>query len=194
MCFIRSRAVDHLISLKSAGEIHGCAYVYFDYRQQGTQTSYHVLCSILGQLALQTPGLLSATRQLHKQCKDSKTTLALDSVLHLIMENTIGLRIVIAFDAMDEALSEVRSELLSLFTQIGNASFRILLTSRPDLQSKILGKKVQTIEIEAREGDLRSFIKSKLLSNDNVLDVLDDRDHDLLQQITDVLISHTAGM
>ena len=110
------------------------------------------------------------------------------------MENTIGLRIVIAFDAMDEALSEVRSELLSLFTQIGNASFRILLTSRPDLQSKILGKKVQTIEIEAREGDLRSFIKSKLLSNDNVLDVLDDRDHDLLQQITDVLISHTAGM
>ena len=194
MCFIRSRAVDHLISLQSTGEIHGYAYVYFDYRQQGTQTSYYIFCSILGQLALQIPDLFSATRQLHKRCKDSKTTLALDSIFHLIMENTVDLRIVLAFDAMDEALPEVRSELLSLLTQIGNSSFRILLTSRPDVQSKILGKKVLTVEIEAREGDLRNFIKSKLLSNDNVLNVLDDRDHDLLQQITDFFISHTAGM
>ena len=111
-----------------------------------------------------------------------------------MMENTVGLLIVLAFDAMDEALPAVRSELLSLFTKVANASFRILLTGRPDVQSKVLGKRVQTVEIEAREDDLQSFILFNLTANENVLDILDDHDHSLLQQITDVLISHTAGM
>ena len=118
----------------------------------------------------------------------------LDSVFHFIKENTTGLRIVLAIDALDEAHPAVRSELLSLFAKIGDTSFRILLTSRPDVQSKILGKKERIVDIEARDDDLRNFITSKLSENENILDILNDRDDRLLQQITEVLISHTAGM
>lgn len=101
--------------------------------------------------------------------------------------------IVLAFDALDEASVNAREDLLSRLARLDRMSFRVFITSRPDIGIGLISAKATVENVTAQSSDLEEFIRGRL-QTDRVQRILGENSQRVTPQIIQNLTSRAAGM
>jgi hypothetical protein len=186
--------VDLLESKKRTYNISGVAYVYFNYKQQVSQTPSLIYTSLLAQLLTQIPDLQSPIEELYEKSGCGKKKPQTEDILKLLSNATNSTKVFLAFDALDEASDSTRAILLKQLQCLedGKESLQVLMTSRPNVEVKVPVEKVRLIDVTARESDLKMFLRARLEENIELQDIEDPRT--VIPQIIEGVLSHAAGM
>jgi len=122
----------------------------------------------------------SEIRRTFEQKQRGRQALRLPDMLKLFVKTVSSIeRVYICFDAMDELLSENRSELLRSLRQIVRdaPNIRLFLTGRPHIRAeldKYLTKGAYIIHIVVDQGDIERYVSRRMEDDD------DDGDPDLM--------------
>ena len=153
--------VDDLTKQVSSNPTISIAYIYCNFRQQGTQKIDDLMASLLKQLA-QGQSLPESVKDLYDQHKTKRTRPSLDEILRVLRSVvTMYSRAFIIVDALDECQvsdgSQARflSELFSLQTWHG---VNIFATSRfiPEISEKF--RDCMQLEIRASNQDVQRYL------------------------------------
>ncbi|KAI0380320.1 hypothetical protein F5Y04DRAFT_257946 [Hypomontagnella monticulosa] len=163
---IASIAINHLRTMQTA-ENSKCAYLYCNYGREnnGKQTAKHLFSILLRQLC-EILGVSNLLREKQRQ----NTCLTLQDILMAtsdIVESYGDVFIIV--DALDECSPGDRDDLLQEIAKLqARNTVRFMATSRGDLSSiasqfeALSRKPCSTLEINAAEGDVHSFIEGSL--------------------------------
>jgi hypothetical protein len=179
--------------IQSKHSIDGIAYIYFNYKQLGSQTLASVYASLVGQLLDQIPALRATVKDLYEKHGRGKNIPTAQELFNILTSLPQSCKVVLAFDALDEASEETRKGLLTDLEKLENKSLRVFLTSRPDVQPKSIADKTRIVVVIANDSDLRVFAQAHL-EDDDIQDILGEHSRSIVPQIIDGVISHAAGM
>jgi len=186
--------VDYVECNAQAHSIDGFAYIYFNYKQQGSQTARRIYASLVAQLLSQIPALQDAVEPLYNKHNDRKKKRASAEELFSILSNLPSSgKVLLAFDALDEASRDTRNALVSQLAKLEVKSIFVFLTSRPTINLSSIGLKTQIKDVAAQTSDLEVFIRAQL-KDDNVEDFLYENPEAIIEEIIRNVISHAAGM
>ena len=126
---------DHMTDLP----IDGFAYVYFQWDQRTDQGIREIYASILRKLRSSSTRLSESVEALYEKHLESNTSpdaSALGDILtgHRQQASQPNERFLLIFDALDEASPETRSTLVKRLRGLDTNIFRVLITSRDDLE------------------------------------------------------------
>lgn len=187
----RSIIIDHLQQKIQSSDV-AVAYIYCDYKEQG-QTVANLVASIVQQLAEQQPVFpneLSALYDNHTKARTTPSLLEYSEMLRLQIPKFSKLLIVI--DALDECLDGDRAVFLDEMQNLSPAPY-LLVTSRhiPTVERSF--RQATTLEIEAKEEDVRAYLETWL--DQQVLWVrLVTADQNLREQILSTILANSHGM
>jgi hypothetical protein len=160
--------VDDLTKQVSSNPTISIAYIYCNFRQQGTQKIDDLMASLLKQLA-QGQSLPESVKDLYDQHKTKRTRPSLDEILRVLRSVvTMYSRAFIIVDALDECQvsdgSQARflSELFSLQTRHG---VNIFATSRfiPQIIDQFSGSML----LEIRAHDVRQYLHCRIAQSES---------------------------
>ena len=148
------------------GQKVALAFVYFDYRDQGSLSSDSIVASLLRQVASQIPALPTSLIELYKKFKDQNRKPQIQdlepTLLHVCQNFN---QVFVAIDALDECDEAMRrkSFLPFLATLQQAPKIRLFITSRPypeDIR-KALGAAPQ-VTVEASDADLKKYLRRRI--------------------------------
>ena len=190
----RSTFIDFIEPRLEEYQFDALAYVYFDYTRQESQTLAKVYASIAGQLLNQKPTMEDAIGELYRQHKRGKTRPSAQQLISVLADMAKSHRILLVFDALDEALDATRHDVVSQLSNLVCKKLRLLVTSRPRLKLSGLTPSPRMSEIVADPSDLDTFIRAKLRHNADAQDALGDDAESLIPSIVQGILSRAAGM
>jgi hypothetical protein len=143
------------------------AYVYFDYKHQGSQKPAAVTASLLRQLAARNlelnEDLEQAYDELHPRLQGPDLSRLLELLITCARSFTKSF---IILDALDECGEEELPDALIRRLCEPDVSFKVFATSRPHPRKvQMLFQPHQTIDLHAHESDLETFLTAKLNEN-----------------------------
>ncbi|KAF4990846.1 hypothetical protein FGRMN_8227 [Fusarium graminum] len=142
---ITSVVIDHLQNLRNrfyGDQNVACIYVYFDYREQKSQTLTNVLSSLLVQV-LRSPSKASPEiEEKYDSCRRKGSFPTEDAYLHMILSQAKRLRRIYMFLGICRRLPR---------------KFHILFTSRPGLNSQLVEPDCE-VEIVAQPADIKAYL------------------------------------
>ena len=191
---LRSAIVDYVKSNSHMHGIDGIAYIYFSYKQQGSQTIRSIYASIVAQLLYQIPDLQVPVKKLHEKHDNGKGTPGEEELVNILSSLLGSYKIILAFDALDEASNRTRANLMLQLAKLEETSLLVFFTSRPDVEIKSISKKARMVNVMAHNSDLETFIRANLEENPDVQDILDEDSQAIIPQIVDNVIERAAGM
>ena len=142
------------------------AFVYFDYRDQGSLSSESIVASLLRQIASQNPALPTSLVELYTKFKDQNRKPQIQD-LELTLSDVCQdfNQIFIAIDALDECEESMRwkSFLPFLKTLQKTPKIRLFITSRPHPEDirNALGAAPQ-VTVEASDADLKKYLRRRI--------------------------------
>jgi Cdc6-like AAA superfamily ATPase len=158
--------VDDLTTQVSSDPTIGVAYIYCNFRQQGTQKIDDLMASLLRQLAQGLSSLPGSVKDLYDQHKTKRTWPLLDEILRVLRSIvTMYSRAFIIVDALDEcqvsdgSRTRFLSELFSLQTRHG---VNIFATSRFIPAILDWFKTSISLEIHATTNDVARYIEGHI--------------------------------
>ncbi|KAL8798444.1 MAG: hypothetical protein Q9182_006651 [Xanthomendoza sp. 2 TL-2023] len=185
-----SLVIDHLCQKFSKDPIP-VSYIYFDYKDQDSQSLEAITASLLQQVADVAPAIPSAAASLYHRFTTQNRFPEQQSLVRALL-STYG-RISKAFiviDAIDECDSRYRTGVLELIKLLqGHA--RILITSRPhseDISTAL--KSSPQIPIMAHSEDLERYIDQKIDDSD----ACDEMDHKFRGKVVRKIIQSAQEM
>jgi hypothetical protein len=190
--FNRSLVIDHATT--SIDVNAAIAYYYFNYKHQDSQKAEVVLFSFLSQLLAKLPGLWPQLDKLYETCEKLQSRPALEDALDILLNIKNPGEVIFAIDALDEASVSCRDNLLQHLNKLAEVGFRILLTSRPDVNLRQLQSRSIIIDITAQEEDLEIYATQRLQESMNVQDILEGYGESVIKQLVELVVSHAAGM
>jgi hypothetical protein len=159
----RSLVIDNLEQRFENDDNIGIAYIYFDYKNQGSQTTMTILASLLKQLAVRIDDIVPELHSFYNKFRLRRTQpdsfQLLEMFLHL--SNHCFTTTFVIFDALDEFDESHRPVLLDMMKQF--KSVRIFSTCRPhlrDVQDFFEG--AATIPVSADTADIRNYLTKKV--------------------------------
>lgn len=167
---------------------------YCDYREQGSQSTFDIVASMLKQLASLSPVVMEMMRQSYKNCSlqglhDRLFFSELDSLFREACGQFTQVYLVI--DALDEC--DPKDHRKPFLEWIRSLDFcRVFLTSRPhpdDLKKAF--KSHPQITIEASNDDIEKYLRATIAGNDNAADIMDDN---LVQHVVTTITENAQGM
>ena len=185
----RSAVVDYV---ESQSDVH-IAYIYFNYKQWESQTASRIYASLVAQLLNTVPVLQTHAETLYQKCDNGKKTPAAGELFDVLTCLPSSYKIVLAFDALDEASVDTRNDLLSRFARLDKTSLLFFITSRPGITIRSISTRTKIENVTAQTSDLKEYIREHLQS-DEVQTLLDDDSQNVVPEIEQNLISHAAGM
>ena len=141
---------------------------YCDYQTQKDQSAVNIIGSLLSQIALGATEIPSEIQRSFELKKRGLQALRLPDLVKLLVKTVSSIeQVYICFDAMDELLSDNRSELLRALRQIirDAPNIRLFLTGRPYIRGeldKYLTKGAYIIPIVADQGDIATYVSRKM--------------------------------
>jgi hypothetical protein len=142
----------------------GVAYIYFSYKEQGSQGPSNILGSLIKQLYQQLPQPPQLPPHLKNLTSDRRTASKEDFFSALAEASTSFSRIFLVFDALDECDRETQREtLLPMLHRMRKNGFRIFMTSRryaDDIEDSF--RNAPRIEIIAHDDDIKSYIYERI--------------------------------
>ncbi|KAF4983537.1 hypothetical protein FZEAL_1072 [Fusarium zealandicum] len=172
----------------------GVAYVYFNYRQQETQTCDRILASLLRQLVAGRSTLPDKVQDLYDVHKRNRTALS-SSEVSQNLRSVLALygRVFIVLDALDECSANdgSRDDILSgLFELQTTSSANFLCTSRHIPEIETLFSKEHSVEVRAQDQDVRKYLDSQLRRLPGFVR----RDPGLQDRVKDEIVKAVDGM
>ena len=153
-----------------------------------------MLCSLLSQLLAKLPELWTQLDKLYESCEKLQSRPTLEDALDILLHIKNPSEVIFAIDALDEASVPCRDQLLQHLNKLAEVGFRILLTSRPDVNLRQLRSHSIIINITAQKEDLEVYTTQRLQESMNVQDILEGYGESVIRQLVDLVISHAAGM
>jgi hypothetical protein len=148
-------------------------YVYFNYKEQETQTADNLIASVLRQF-VQAGGDIgddvTSTHNRHSKKGSRPTSKEWSSLLHAQVQRFS--RTFIVVDALDECSENgVRDSFLAEIRQLQSA-VHILVTSRfpPSIETE-LSESLQT-EIRASDGDVKQYLTTRIQNEGRLVRLL----------------------
>ena len=186
---ISSLVIDTLCD-QANGQNVAVACFYFDFAAQKEQSSTSMLGSLLKQAV---GGLGKIPVEIARTYETQKTVIGgrgpqLSEIVKMMQTTSSEKPIFICIDALDECVAEHRIKLLTSLNIILQKSpgTRIFVTGRPHVQDEIerrLSRRVATIRITPRRGDIVRYLRSRL-DEDTTPDAMDSRlEADILRKI-----------
>ena len=170
------------------------SYYYLNYKHQESQTPENIMLSLLSQLLSDMPELWPTLEELYSTSESSRTRPGMQEILDLFRKIEDSCRVILVIDALDEATSSTRTKLFSCISELSNTGLRFFLTSRPDVDLKILRSQAIVLDITARTQDLMTYVSRHLEDSQNVQDVLDTCDGGIVEQISELIVANSGGM
>jgi hypothetical protein len=184
--------VDYIESNAQAHSIDGIAYIYFNYKQQESQTARHIYASLVAQLLKQIPALQDVVEPLYNKHNDRKRRASAEELFSILSNLPSSGRVLLAFDALDEASRDTMKALVSQLAKLETKSLLVFLTSRPNINLNSIGLKTQIKDVAAQTSDLEVFIQAHLI--DHVMDTPYENHQAIIEEIIRNVVSHAAGM
>ena len=167
----RSILVDYIESrwLASKGAV---AYIYFDYKSKEPQTVLAVFCSILRQIIESTSIPPTELEQHYDSLTPERIEkgLNIDDCFSFLQQLCKRIeRVFLTFDALDECPilddnnNEHRSKMINMIKRATQFA-KVFVTSRPNINLKQDIVDCTCIEVQARESDIRTYLKTRVAS------------------------------
>ncbi|KAJ7578078.1 hypothetical protein C8J56DRAFT_1111897, partial [Mycena floridula] len=189
---LASSIIDHLQRSVTQANI-GVVYLYCDYAQRTNQTTTELLGSILKQLVHNQRTISKQLISLHEASRNTRPSLS-DLQRALEAQVAVYSSVYIVVDALDECsdIDATRETFMDALQSLP-ATVHLLVTSRDifSIAQQFLGK--PRIEVRARDQDLRTYIKGRLVSESRIARLLRG-DAELHEEIISQVISKAAGM
>ena len=71
---------------------------------------------------------------------------------------------------------------------------RVFLTSRPDVDIRILRKHALVVKVSASDADLTQYARKHLQDNSNIQRMLEESSDGVMNKIIDLIVSRASGM
>lgn len=144
----------------------GIAYVYYSFRRKAEQRAEDMLASLLKQLAHRRASMPDSVKSLHQAHKSNSTRPLFDEIsttLHSVA--ALYSRVFIIVDALDECQTGsgcLAKFVREIFSLQGRCGANIFATSRPipDVMDKFKG--FISLEIRARNQDVRRYLDDQM--------------------------------
>ncbi|KAJ7578114.1 hypothetical protein C8J56DRAFT_869025, partial [Mycena floridula] len=189
---LASSIIDHLQRSVMRMNI-GVVYLYCDYAQRTNQTTTELLGSILKQLVHNQRAISKQLISLHEASRNTRPSLS-DLQRALEAQVAVYSSVYIVVDALDECsdIDATRETFMDALQSLP-ATVHLLVTSRDifSIAQQFLGK--PRIEVRARDEDLRTYIKGRLVSESRIARLLKG-DAEFQEEIISQVISKAAGM
>jgi hypothetical protein len=170
------------------------SYYYLNYKHQESQKPESILLSLLSQLLTDMPELWPSLEELYSKPESSRLRPGVQETLDLFRKIEEPRRVILVIDALDEAASSTRTKLLSCMSELSNTGLRFFLTSRLDVDLKILRSQTIVMDITARTQDLMTYVTKHLEDSQNVQDVLDTCHGSIVEPISELIVANSGGM
>jgi len=158
-------------------------YIYFDYNAQKIQTSVNILTNLIRQLS--QSDISPELEALYDQSMRDHIRPDENTFRQLLTSCSQKFSSVYAvFDALDECSESYQKEMLALFTHLQNSAYRLLISFRPhlyELRDKL--ESTQTLDVSAKDSDLRGYITTRLERKGNRSAHLKDRCTELAKNV-----------
>jgi hypothetical protein len=158
--------IDHLSNYHSETSKNnaGVAHIYINYKEQASQGLSNILGSLIKQLYQQLPQGHESLPRLENITKDGRTPSREELFVALVEISKQFNQKYIVFDALDECdRQNQRQTLLTMLHRMGEAGFRIFMTSRryaEDIEDSF--RNVPSIQIIAHNDDIKSYIHDRI--------------------------------
>ena len=142
----------------------GIAYMFYNYKERGSQTPTNVVATLCQQLLQQNSDALDQAKTLYDEHKSKRTRPSLDEYSQLLSEIAENFsKITLVLDAFDESPedSEARERLLAKLQDI-KTPCAILIFSRPANALENELPDAFRLNIESREQDIASYLDARL--------------------------------
>ncbi|KAL7931924.1 ankyrin repeat-containing domain protein [Trichoderma chlorosporum] len=163
---LTSLVVDHLHSRFQNDLTTGIAFFYFNYKRQDEQTIDDLMASLLKQLAKPQHPLPRVVKDLHNKHNSNRTRPSVDELTHAVHSMVREYsRVYIITDALDECRvsDNTRSDVLSgIFTLQSKTRVNVFVTSRFIAQITDRFCNVPTLEVKAKEEDIRQYLAGNI--------------------------------
>ena len=185
----RSLVIDRLVAFFSYRNA-AVAYHYFDFRDQQCQSAEAMLASLLKQLATAKTELSIHVLELYRKFTRQQRQPKQEDLEEVMVPTCEAFdRVFLVIDALDECSPERRRPVLEALNRLHEIqSISIFVTSRPypgDVMKAFAP--FPKIAIEARDPDIRKYVRREIDNNHN----LDDTDGDFKDEIV-IKMSHKA--
>ena len=177
------------------------AYVFFDYKDHKNQTVPRILANIVRQLLEHLQNIPREVQSLYdarviNESHKMETTEQWIALIELLCKSFR--RTFLIVDALDECpefddhSNEVRAKMASSLLALSRVSY-VFVTSRPnvDVASKIPG--CITLEIRAKDSDLRAYLRARKTDH-KALKRIVDQDPALEKHLEDTICRKSNGM
>ena len=176
------------------GQNIAIAFVYFDYRDKGSQSLEDTVASLLRQVVSQKTVLPASLVELYRKLGEQKLKLQIQDLERILLHICQDFdQVFIPIDALDECDEAMRRKhflpFLAALQKI--PSIRLFVTSRPypeDIR-KALDPAPQ-IHVQASDADLRMYLRRKIEESGNA-DIIDE---DFKQRLIDTVTRGAQGM
>jgi hypothetical protein len=172
----------------------GLAYIYLDYKERERQTLTFILASIVSQIFCQIPNAQKSVENLYQDCGRGQKAPDVEQLMGILTDILQSNKVLLAFDAMDEASAATRNALISRLASFTTDNLRVVFTSRPDVDFKMISGRTEVIDLVAQNSDLELFARTRLETNEDVQMILEECDEDIVSQILQFILFHAGGM
>ena len=177
----RSLVIDRLVTFFSYQNV-AVAYHYFDFRDQQCQSAESMLSSLLKQLASAKNELSNHVLELYRKFTRQSRQPKQEDLEEVMVPTCEAFdRVFLVIDALDECSPEIRRPVLKALKRLHEVqSISIFVTSRPYPGDVVKAfEPFPKIAIEARDPDIRKYVRTAIDNNHN----LDDTDRDFKDEI-----------
>ena len=177
----RSLVIDRLVAFFSCQDV-AVAYHYFDFRDQQYQSAEAMLSSLLKQLATAKTELSYHVLELYRKFTRQQRQPKQEDLEEVIVPSCKAFdRVFFVIDALDECSPEQRRAVLEALRKLHEIqSVSVFVTSRPySTDVKKAFEPFPKIDIEARDPDIRKYVRNEIDNNHN----LDDTDGEFKEEI-----------
>lgn len=189
----RAIAIDYLETRFPKTNI-GIAYVYFNYKEGGTQTLLNVVSSLVAQLLPQTPG---SSNIIQKHSGDRKQVRQISRICDMLWSCISFFKEAFCIiDALDDCDERLRAELLAILRRAPE-NFRLFCTSRPLTVIADMFPKALRLHIRATDADIETYVRARIkitLEHKLLKSLPADSQAEYIERIVSRIIEKARGM
>lgn len=168
--------VSHMvISNNDADPAATLAYIYFAYDEQDKQRPLSIYAQLVSQLFTVVPSLERDLCTLRDDAEKSKRRVGDQEPEDLVRRRLLKIlqklsrSIILVFDALDEASSDMRQELRGWIKDMDNEGPRLLISTRTDVQKPCKVSEIAKCKyIEAGDQDMDEFVAAQLKASEHL--------------------------
>jgi hypothetical protein len=163
-------------------------YIYFDYKAQDEQSFTGLVGYLLKQACLLAGHIPQALERLYDEYIRSRRSATTDELVQILTDCFEDFQMYGIFDAFDECGEPAQKRALSLFPQLQQAGYRLLVSTRPHLSAS-LEKALDPpaiLRIEADQGDLHGYVRQRVRETKNLNATLETQCFELISNVQGV--------